>query len=174
MAKGDFDRAIADQTEAIRLDANYALAYLDRGIAALYSGSPPKAMADLNRASDLDAKNPYAGLWLDIVNKRSNIASRLAQASAQIDMSKWPAPIIRLFLGQMTPEAVLAAADDFDANTKRDQVCEANFYTGELALQQGAKEEAARLFRLALADCRKDFAEWAAANAELKALGVAP
>jgi lipoprotein NlpI len=174
MAKHDFERAIADQTEAIRIDANYALAYLDRGIAALYSGAPANAIADVSRASELDAKNPYAALWVEIVNKRSNGASRLPQASGQIDMSKWPAPIVRLFLGQMTADAVLAAADDFDANTKRDQVCEANFYLGELALQQGTKEEAARLFRLAVADCRKDFAEWAAANAELKALGATP
>jgi hypothetical protein len=49
----------------------------------------------------------------------------------------------------LTPEAVLAAADDPDANTKKDQVCEANFYSGEFALLQGAKDEAARLFRLA-------------------------
>jgi len=174
MSKGDFERAIADHSEAIRLDANYALAYLDRGIAAAYSGSLPKAQSDLDRASALDTKNAYAALWLDIVNKRSNVASRLAQAGAQIDMGKWPASIVRLFLGQMTAEAVLAAADDFDANTKRDQVCEANFYIGELALQQGTKEEAVRRFRLAAADCRKDFAEWAAANAELKALGASP
>jgi lipoprotein NlpI len=174
MAKGDFERSISDHSEAIRFDANYALAYLDRGIAALYSSSPDKAIADLNRASELDAKNPYAALWLDIANKRSNVASRLAQASTQIDMSKWPGPLVRLFLAQLTPDAVLAAADDFDANTKRDQVCEANFYTGQLALRQGTKEEAARLFRLAAVDCRKDFAEWAAANAELKTLGAAP
>ena len=30
-------------------------------------------------------------------------------------MTKWPAPIIRLFLGEMTLEEVLAAADDADA-----------------------------------------------------------
>lgn len=76
------------------------------------------------------------------------------------------------FLGQLTPELVLAAADDPNADTKRGQVCEANFYTGELVLQQGHRDEARRLFRLAAADCPKDFTEWSAANAELKALGA--
>jgi lipoprotein NlpI len=69
---------------------------------------------------------------------------------------------------------VLAAADDTDTNLRRVQVCDANFYTGELSLLKGSKEEATRLFRLAASDCRHDFIEWSAAKAELKALGVAP
>ena len=89
-------------------------------------------------------------------------------------MTAWPAPVIRMFLGQMTPAAALAAADDPDATKKKGQVCEANFYSGELALRQGAKDDAARLFRLAASDCPHDFTEWPAANAELKALGAAP
>jgi lipoprotein NlpI len=62
-------------------------------------------------------------------------------------------------------------ADDPDANTKKGQVCEANFYGGELALQHGAKEEAAQLFQSATANCPQTFLEWSAAGAELKALG---
>jgi lipoprotein NlpI len=89
-------------------------------------------------------------------------------------MTPWPAPIIRSFLGRMPAEAVLAAADDPDTGKKKKQVCEANFYNGELALRQGAKDEAARLFRLAANGCRKDLNEWFAANAELKALGATP
>jgi lipoprotein NlpI len=52
------------------------------------------------------------------------------------------------------------------------QICEANFYSGELALQQSAKNEAIRLFRLAAADCPKTFEERLAAKAELRALGI--
>ena len=89
-------------------------------------------------------------------------------------MTRWPAPVIRMFLGQMTPEAVLAAADHPEAHIKREQVCEANVYSGELALQQGRKNEARRRFRAAVADCPKALIEWSAANAELKALGVTP
>ena len=89
-------------------------------------------------------------------------------------MTKWPAPVIQMFLGQMTPTAVLAAADNPDATTKAGQVCDANLYSGELALRQGAKDDATRLIRLAASDCPKTFDEWLAANAELKALGAAP
>jgi lipoprotein NlpI len=123
----------------------------------------------------LTPSTPYYALWLDIVEKRSGLASRLPQAVSQIDMTKWPAPVIRLFLGQITPAAVLAAADDPDAETRKGQVCEANFYSGELALQHGSKDEAERLFRLAATDCPGDeFVERPAANAEVKALARSP
>ena len=168
--KHDENRAIVDYSEAIRLDPKYAQAYFNRGVANLYAGWLPKALADLGRSSELNPKYAYAALWLHIVDTRSNLPSQLAEAAKQLDMNKWPAPVIRLFLGQMTPEALLAAADDPNAKTKQRKVCEVNFYTAELALHRHAKDEATRLFRLAATDCPKSFAERAAAHAELKAL----
>ena len=146
------------------------LAHRNRGGVYLYSGALSKALADFNQASELDPKYAYAALWVDIVSKRSNLPSRLADAAKQIDMTKWPAPVIRLYLGQLTLEAVLAAADDPDAKTKKGQVCEANFFGGELALQRGQKDEARRLLGLAAGDCPKTFIEYDSAKAELKAL----
>jgi lipoprotein NlpI len=156
-AQGDFDRAIADYSEVIRLNPEYTFVLLNRGVAYYYVGSLPKALADLNQASELNPKLAYTALWLDIVNKRSNLASRLQQAVAQIDMTNWPAPVIRLFLRQMTPAAVLTAADDPNPDTKKSHVCEANFYSGELALQRDAKEEAVQLLKAAAESCPKTF-----------------
>jgi lipoprotein NlpI len=89
-------------------------------------------------------------------------------------MTRWPAPVIRLFLDQLTPAAVLAAADDPDPTEKKGRICEANFFTAELSLLKGSKAEATRLFRLAAGDCPIDFATRFSARAELKALGVVP
>jgi lipoprotein NlpI len=172
--KGDNGRALADYTEAIRVDPKNALLYENRGRAQLYAGSLPQALADFTEASEVNPKRGYAALWLDIAAKRSNLPSGLADAIRQVDMTQWPGPIIRLYLGQMTPEAVLAATDNRDAVIKRGRVCEANFYTGELALLSGAKDEALRLFRLAAADCPRHYSEWWTATAELKALGSKP
>jgi lipoprotein NlpI len=172
--KGDNDRAIADYSQLISINPKSDDAYFNRGRINLYAGSLDNALADFNQASALAPKYAYAALWLDIVSQRNKLPSRLPQTSSQIDMTAWPAPVIRLFMGQMTSGAVLAAADDPDAATKKAQVCEANFYTGELSLLKGEKDEAARLFRLAASDCPHGFIEWDAANAELKTLGAAP
>src|SRR5262249_35767394 len=160
-AKDDKDHAIADFSEAIRLDPKSADAYYNRGLAYLYSGDLAKALADVREASELDPADAYKALWADIVAQRNNAPSPLSQASARIDMTPWPAPIVRSFLGRMPPGAVLAAADDAGAKKKKkSQVCEANFYSGVLALRLNAKDEAVRLFRLAASDCAKDVNEW--------------
>jgi lipoprotein NlpI len=173
-AKGDLDRAIADFDRAIAINPKYMAPYFSRGRLNLFIGALPKALADLNQASELSPKYAYAALWLDIANERSNLPSRLPEAMQRIDMAKWPGPVIRLYLGQLTPEAVLAAAADPDSETQKGQVCEANFYTGELALQRADKDGATRLFRLATAGCPKSFIEYDSAVAEIKALGLQP
>jgi lipoprotein NlpI len=172
--KRDLDRAIADYTQAIQLNPKDTDVYFNRGLANLFAGALPKALADMSQASELAPKDAYVALWLDIPTRRSNLPSRLPESIKQIDMTKWPAPVIRLYLNQLTPEAVLAAADDPNATKKKDQVCGANFYSGELALQRGARDEATRLFQLAVTGCSKAFDEYYAANAELKALGTQP
>jgi WD40 repeat protein/tetratricopeptide (TPR) repeat protein len=174
IAKYDVNRAIADYGEVIALDPKNSGAYYGRGRAYLYSGALNEAIADFKQANELNPKYAYAALWLDIADKRSGRPSRLAEASEQIDMTKWPAPIIGLYLGRISPEAALAAADDADADTKKGKVCEARFYTGELALQRGAKEDAVRLFRLAAANCPKSFVEYEGVIAELNVLGATP
>ena len=172
--KGDIGSAFADYNQAIRLDPKYFQTYLARGLLSLDAGELPRALADIKQASALNPKDPYTALWLDIVNKRSQLPSGLAEAAAEIDTTKWPAPVIRLYLGQMTPEAVFAAAADLDPFKQKSQVCEANFFNGELALQQGRKDEATRLFGIAAEGCPKDSFQLTAANAELKALGAQP
>jgi lipoprotein NlpI len=139
MHKGDFDRAIADYNEAIRLDPKSSIAYRRRGLVNLYSGSLPQAWDDLNQSRALNRKDAYAALWLDIANNRNKLPSQLAGATTQLDMTMWPAPIVRLYLGQLTVEAVFAAADDPSAYTRNSRFCEANFYIGELELRGGRR-----------------------------------
>ena len=168
-------RAITDFNTAIRLDPKEFVTYYNRGLARLFSGALPEARADFEQVRALDPNNAFGALWLDIVDRRSKRPSRLAQALPQIDMTTWPAPVMRLYLGEMTREAVLAAADDPHAETKATrQICEADLLMGELALLRGPNDEAVRLFRLALTHCRKNTNPWTDAGAELKALGASP
>jgi tetratricopeptide (TPR) repeat protein/membrane protease YdiL (CAAX protease family) len=171
---GDFTHAIADYTQAIALDPKNAGAYYGRGLAKIYVGESADAAADLTLSVQLNPKFAYGAIWLEIADLRSGLPSRLKQTAGLTDMTKWPAPVIRLYLGELSPTDILAAADDADATKKREQLCEANFYTGELALQNGNKNEAARLFKQAAADCPKTFDESSAANAELQTLAIQP
>jgi lipoprotein NlpI len=171
LAKGDQDRAIADYSEAIRLSPRNAEYYRNRGRAYLYRGSLPSAQADFKQASDLDAKDAYGALWLDLAERRGNRPSRLKQLSSQLDMARWPAPVVRLLLGELSPEQTLAAADHAEPRTRSKQVCEASFYSGQLALLEAHKDEALRLLRRTAADCPRSLIEWTSARAELRLLG---
>ena len=171
-SKGDLDHAVADESQAIELAPKWASPYYLRGFAAYLSGALPKALADMTQANALDPANAYYALMLDIIGQRSKLPSRLNELSAKVDMTAWPAPVIRLYLAQLTPEALIAAADNPDPSIKRGRVCEANFYAGELSALNGRKDDATRQFMLAASDCPHDFDERELAEAELKAMGA--
>jgi lipoprotein NlpI len=161
--------ALSDFTSAIRIDADNAANYFDRGVAYfVIGGRIADAQADFKKANELNPKDPYAALWLDLVERRNNVPSHLAETTKQVDMTRWPAPVIRQFLGELTVEQTLAAALDNDPKRKLGQTCEANFYSGEFALpNKKNRQEALRLLRLAAHDCPPGFIESPAAIAEL-------
>jgi tetratricopeptide (TPR) repeat protein len=173
-AKGDASSALADFSEAIRLDPKNTWAYKNRGIVYLYGGLLDKAQADFKQAAELAPKDVYSALWFDIAERRAGLPSNLPLAAKQFDMTMWPAPLVRLFLGEISFAATFAAADDKDATRSRRKVCDANLYGAEFAMLQSRKEEALELYRLAAGDCPNDFIEWTAANAALRELGVTP
>jgi lipoprotein NlpI len=165
-AKGDFDHAMADYGIAIKANPKYSAAIFDRGFAYFLDGALPNALADLSQANALDPADAYTVLTLGIVGQKSKVQSNMAQLSGKLDMTTWPAPVIRLFLGQSTPDAVMAASDDPDPTTKRGHVRDANYYTGEVALLHGDHDGAVKLFSAASADCPSRWTEWEAADAE--------
>jgi tetratricopeptide (TPR) repeat protein len=171
--KGDRDHALADYSEAIRLNPTVPDPLFNRGRLYIYSDAVSLAIADFTKATELEPRYAYAALWLDIADARAKAPSSLSAGAAKLDTARWPAPIVRLFLGQTTSAEALAAAADPNAAIQIGQVCEANFYSGEWALRQSNKDAAASLFTNAARDCPKTFIERGASIAELKALGVA-
>jgi len=173
-AKGETAKAIASFSAAIAADRRNANAYVARGITQLYAGAAAKAQADLRLAARIAPTNAYAVIWHDIVERRAKRPGTFDKMVKRVDMKAWPAPVVKLWQGELTPEALLTEADNPNATTKQAQVCEANFYGGELALLKDARDEATKLFQAAARDCPAPFLERMAANAELKALGVSP
>jgi tetratricopeptide (TPR) repeat protein len=170
--KGEYPPAIADYTIAIERDADKTfagqLAYVARGLAWIYSGAPDKAQADLKRAVELNPKEPFFALFLHIAERREGSSTSLASAAASLDMVKWPAPAIRMFLSEGAPEAVLAVKGG-EVTT-----CEADYFVAEFMLLHSNKDEAIRLFRKAQTDCPRYILERVAAGAALRSLGLTP
>jgi lipoprotein NlpI len=166
---GDNPGAVADFEKAIRLDPEDASAYFNRGLAYfLIGGRIADAEADFKKANQLDPKDSYIALWLDLAKRRNGVPSQLAETAKQLDMTAWPAPVIRQFIGELSAAQTIAAAADPDPKKQAGQTCEANFYGGELALlNKKNKPEALRLLKLASKDCPLDYIESTAAIAEL-------
>ena len=59
-AKGDYDRAIADYDQALRLDPKHEDAYVNRGAAWSDKGDLDRAIADYTEAIRLDRANAYS------------------------------------------------------------------------------------------------------------------
>jgi lipoprotein NlpI len=165
---GNNPAAIEDFGKAIKLDAEDPSGYFNRGVAYYaVGGRTADAIADFKKAAELNPKDAYAALWRDLAERRNNAPSHLAEAVKQLDMTVWPAPVIRHFLGELNAEQIYAAAFDADPKTKTAQTCEANFYSGEFALLKKDKKEAQRLLKLAADNCPPSFIESTAALAEL-------
>ena len=171
---GDFAHAIADYNEVIRLNVNNSAIYFMRGISNLYGTSAAKAMADFDQSLALNPKDAYVQIWREITAQRIHQPSRIADALGKVDMTSWPAPLLRLYAGQLAPDEALSAAGDphADAETRKGRLCEANFYSGEQALLKGTKDVALTLFKNAVAECPWNFVELAAAKAELRLTGA--
>jgi tetratricopeptide (TPR) repeat protein len=68
---GDFDSAIADYNEAIRLDPNYADAYYNRGLIYFFRmDDPDRAITDFKAVLRIDPNNTLAILFLDAARQQ--------------------------------------------------------------------------------------------------------
>jgi lipoprotein NlpI len=100
-AKGDLDRAIADYTEAIRLNPKDSGLYRSRGYVYFYMGDFAAAADDLLRANDL-ADNAYAMLWRYFARGRlkQDGAPELGVNAARLKNKDWPYAVIDFYLGR--------------------------------------------------------------------------
>ena len=174
LSRAEYDAALADCNQAINLNPNYALGYFQRGLVYFDEGDFTKAQDDLKKSSELNPKRVVTALWLYVTERRNHAPTELAQTAGQFEGKAWPAPVIRLFLGEASPADTLKVAETTGPVNKTTQICEADFYVGEYDLATGAKDEALRLLRLAHQNCTPLDDQWRAADSEIKQLAKAP
>jgi lipoprotein NlpI len=153
-----------------QIDSRSALGYRNRGIAYYYAGDHAKAEADLETAAKIKPNDAYIASWREILSYQTKSPSVLVQTESQLDMAVWPGPIVRFLLGETNQKTLFASAKDSDSQKTRKQQCDATFFAGQFELHKGSKDEARRLFQLAVRDCPRQFLEVGAATADLMAL----
>ncbi len=172
--KGEMDEALADFDAAVKLEPKNFVLYVGSGLVHLYRGALADAQTDFKTATEVAPAYSYAVLWRYIVERRSNMPSALPLAAKQLDLKNWPGPVVRLFLGETTPDETLAAADDDNPRIKQSHVCEGQLFAGEFALLRGLKDEARRQFQLVADQCSLSAdQEWRTATGELNGLAAA-
>jgi tetratricopeptide (TPR) repeat protein len=164
--QGRIEEAGAAYDTALRFDPEIAGSLRDSGTNAFTLAQYMDAVSNLSRSVHLRPYDPYAVLWLYLARVRSGqqqAAAELAADAAQLQSTDWPAPVVDLYRGKATPQAL-------DAPDNPDGRCELQFYVGEWLLLQG--DTAATRDRLAQAVdiCPKSSIERPAARAELKRL----
>jgi tetratricopeptide (TPR) repeat protein len=174
---GDYNRAIHDLNEATRLSPKSTDAYLDRGDAYLFQSNLTAAIADYEHvisAAPSSGEAVYAALMLHVALKRQgrDDALQLALVAAVADLSKWPGPLLKLDMGQMTADEVMGAAANADAYVQKRQVCGANYFTGEDALLHNQPATAMARFEAARDGCPNGSIGYAEALAELRRLSA--
>lgn len=184
--KGDYDRALQDFNEALRLNPKDVLALDSLGTIFYERADFDRAIQHFGQAVKVLSADPYrpisdpsnyfAPLWLYLARARGGgeAAGELKQNALRLDQAKWPGPIIRLYLGDLTPEDVWQAAQDPDPKKNVDNACSANFFIGEYERLHGKNSEAVTLLRKAKDICPPNFKEHFAAQSELAQLENSP
>ena len=165
-----YDTALADLDRAIGNSADYdSDAYAYRGLLKLVTGHAAAAAADLVKGAELNVWS-YSAMWLFLARRRAGLpdegAHSLTAYAAMLDPARWPAPIIRVFLGSGTRQDAETAANA-DTRNLLSWGCDMSFYFAELDLATGNKDAARAGFEKAVKSCPLDAFERMGATAEL-------
>jgi lipoprotein NlpI len=168
-----YAEALAGYDAAIRLDSNGAVATYARR-------NRPRALYGLGRYKEAEAasieslrqnpKDAYALLWLHIVRLHlgTENTADLSQRAASVDLSKWPGPIFRYFIGESREDEVYREAEQGSTTDVAGQRCEAAFYVGEEKPRKGDTKDGIASIQHAKEICPPGFAEMAGAQMELE------
>jgi lipoprotein NlpI len=165
-----FDRAACNVALAAKPDNLTAL--FMRGLAAELEGDDRAALADFDAAATREPRHFGAQLW------RYVAALTLDQAEpetfrAYLDQSglpPWPQALGRLYLGETTPQAVLALAEQQPPVARNEALCAAQYHIGRRFLLAGDTMAAAAAFRAVLATGATHVFEYQSADRTLQGM----
>jgi lipoprotein NlpI len=173
--RGEYESALVDFAAAAGLQPGNERLFLSRGHAYFLKGDYRAAQSDFRHVAEKASAEQqlHALIWLYLASQRLGEDGRsiVSAIRSHADLSSWPGPAVMLFLGEATPEAMLARAWSFDSKTGLLQRCEAYFFLGQYYLLAGNREAARAAFSESFATGVKTYLEFAYSRLELKRLG---
>ena len=163
--KANYPKAIEAASKVVELRPQAAVGYWDRGVFRFLQGRFSESTGDLDQAVAADPRSANAVLLAHIARARAgdNRPELLAERAKSVDMSRWPGPLIRVFLKQASPEEALQAGNKIPN-------AETLFYVGQFYLLENQPKRAAELFRKAVDTKDRQYLEHTAARVELERL----
>jgi len=167
---GQYDQAIDAFDRGIAEDPKSMESFWGRGRAHYYKGAFDLAKSDFEQSQELEPTDPRPLFWLHLANKQlgEDDGANFARRAAKIDDSKWPAPLVKFYLGEITSSSLEAAAEDPDPVQQKSHLCDVNFYVGEDAALGAFPARAKVRFLAARDGCSPDLNEYEGAVAELR------
>lgn len=170
--QGDYERARADYADSAKYVHGDNELTTHIALVAWKSGDFANAAKSFQIVRDAgDAKySPFAALWVVIASASAGNVDTANAIPATLDRSKWPGPLLDLYAGTSSLDAVLKAATIGDAKTQASQICEANFYGGEWNLLHHNNDAAKTELSTAASTCPVEFIEHDTAAVALRRL----
>ncbi|MCC5855903.1 MAG: lipoprotein NlpI [Idiomarina sp.] len=169
---GFYSSAYESFDSTIELAPDHDYVYLNRGIASYYDGQYEFALNDLADFYFQDPSDPFRVAWYyfaayEVDAERA--ARQLREQMRAVPEGQWGKAILQLLAGEIVEQELMERAfAGIDSHAELiDRLCEAYFYMGKRAVQQGRIEVAMNYFKLALMTNKHDFLEHRFARTEL-------
>ena len=171
---GQDDKALDDYKKIELADKNNQMVVRQIGFVYYETGDLASAEKQFARSLELLPTDMYSAIFLHIVKAKLGKPSDIAKNAEGIkDPAVWPAPVMLMFAGKLSPEKAIEDA----ATGKPDeqwQLSGAYFYAAQKALAEGDKAKAAALFKKCVDTKDSMGLEFNYAKKELEALSKAP
>ncbi len=167
--KGESGKAVADADRAVSLDPEYADAWMLRGSLRFDGGAYEQAIVDFRKLIELSPSDAKARIWLFLATTRLGRDGKpdLATFRKALKDDDWMINVVRMYLGEITPEACLSAAAHKDPRRDNEQKCHAYYHMGQFYLLRGDKTKAREMFEKSVARGVAGLVECESSKAEL-------
>jgi tetratricopeptide (TPR) repeat protein len=170
--RGEFQRAADDFAKALEMNPLNAWARFRIGVTAWELGRFDDA-AQVFSNSTVTPDGVLAVnyiLWRWIASTKTQKDSALNAPAKQAASDEWPKPLLDLYAGKGSIEAVMKSAGDTVSAGTTNRICGANFYGGIWEEVHGDKSTATKMLSDAASGCPVTYLERSAASAELSRL----